>query len=1135
MLLVFFAEIANASYEPPLLTQEERQWLVEHPNIRFTGDPNWLPFEGFDKNGNYQGIVAEHLNFIEKVLAIRFHIVVSDSWKKSIAMARTGDVDILSETNGSSLKSQLVFTDTYASSPVVIVMDWKQQFVESLEQIEDKTIGLIGDYGYIPTITSRYPNYRYLEVEDIDDGLLALSTGRIDALLCTATLCSYHIAKSSLHNIRIVGKTEFVTELVFGVRRDFEPLVRILNKAIAQMTEIHRQQIMDKWSLQKYAEKTDYLLVWQLMTVLGVVLAFFSYRQFQLKKYNRRLTQSEKRYARAIRGTSDGIWEWNITSGQLFFSPRWQALLGYSFKELPTDAHSFFHLLHKEDVSRFRRELNAHLKTNSAFKMELRMKRSDGQYHWYQLVGEVERNDKNQPVVMAGALSDIDQRKLIQSLGESRNYVLGQIAKGDDLQNILNTILSRVEEKNPHMFCSILLLDDEGRHLTNGVALRLPAFYMEAVDGITIGDGVGSCGTAAALKKRVIVEDIQTHPYWKGFRSLAADAELASCWSEPVLDSKEELLGTFAIYQQHPSKPSANDILIIEQAATLAGIAIEKNKATEKLQLASLVYENSSEAMLIFDAERFIISVNPAFSQITGYLPEEVVGKKADILNSELQDRDFYEKMRASVKESGRWQGEVKDRKKNGEIYIKWLVVNTIFNEDGSVHRRLSLFSDITEKKKSEETIWKQANFDALTGLPNRSLFNERLAREIERSERENSIFALMLIDLDRFKEVNDTLGHDTGDRLLIDSARRITACVRKTDTVARLGGDEFTIILPDIKNLSALEKVAENIIHSLASPFQLADEMIYVSASIGITLYPEDTQDFNSLLKNADQAMYQAKNLGRNRYQYFTQRMQVAAQRKIRLISELRTALNEQQFYLVYQPIVRLKDNKIHKAEALLRWRHPSNETISPAEFIPLAEETGLIIKLGDWVFREAAKQSARWRANFDNEFEISINTSPVQYHIEGIGTQDWPGYLETLGLPGDAVVMEITEGLMMDASSAITEQMLAYRSAGIQVALDDFGTGYSSLSYLKKFDIDFVKIDQSFVRNLETDGDNLALCEAIIVMAHKLNLQVIAEGVETDGQRQLLEHIGCDFAQGYLFAKPLEPAEFEKKLANN
>ncbi len=460
------------------------------------------------------------------------------------------------------------------------------------------------------------------------------------------------------------------------------------------------------------------------------------------------------------------------------------------------------------------------------------------------------------------------------------------------------------------------------------------------------------------------------------------------------------------------------------------------------------------------------------------------------------------------------------------QAYAKTVMV------DGKVVKLIGATQDITARKAAELEIYRHGNFDQLTELPNRRMFRYCLGKEIIKSAREGKMLALLFIDLDHFKEINDTFGHSQGDAVIKKAAQRITSCVRESDTVARLGGDEYTIIIAGLEEYTTAERIASGIMKRLAEPFQIGEEVAYLSASVGITLYPEDGINMDDLLMNADQAMYVAKKSGRNRYQYYTSSMHETAVTRGLIANNLRAAIANNEFYVVYQPIVDLSNGEIHKAEALLRWEHPKRGLISPAEFIPIAEETGLISEIGEWVFQEAARQVKSWRASYDKDFQISVNTSPIQYHDANNRLNMWIKYLRTLGLPGTAVVAEITEGVLMDTHSEIVERLQAFRDVGIQVSLDDFGTGYSSLSYLRKFDIDYIKIDQSFVRNMKSDSKDIALCDAIIAMAHKLDIKVIAEGIETEEHRDLLTASGCDYGQGYLFSKPVVPKAFQKLL---
>ena len=451
----------------------------------------------------------------------------------------------------------------------------------------------------------------------------------------------------------------------------------------------------------------------------------------------------------------------------------------------------------------------------------------------------------------------------------------------------------------------------------------------------------------------------------------------------------------------------------------------------------------------------------------------------------------------------------------------------------GELQRFIVLVRDITERKNHEQLISNQANYDALTGLPNRRMFREHLADAILHAEETRQQVALMFLDLDRFKEINDTHGHDMGDRLLQTTAQRLRSCVKDGEMVARLGGDEFTVVVVGINCLERAQLLSACLLERLAEPFALGNEMDYLSGSIGITLYPNDATDSETLIKQADQAMYAAKRQGRNRCERFSPAMQEAALVRARIARDLRNALSEQQFWLAYQPIVDLRTGRIQKAEALIRWQHPIQGMISPATFIPIAEESGSIHDIGNWVFQIAAMQVHEWRRTLHADFQISVNKSPIQFRENAAHCIPWAEFLQSVDLPGSSIIMEITEGLLMDASSATREHLKGLHQSGIQIALDDFGTGYSALSYLHQFELDYLKIDQSFVRHLQPGSKELALCKATIVMAHELGLKVVAEGIETTEQRDLLTQAGCDHGQGYLFSRPVPANEFEALFA--
>ena len=558
--------------------------------------------------------------------------------------------------------------------------------------------------------------------------------------------------------------------------------------------------------------------------------------------------------------------------------------------------------------------------------------------------------------------------------------------------------------------------------------------------------------------------------------------------------------------------------------------------AEARMRLAERVFAESGEGIMILDAQGAILEVNHAFEVITGYRQAEAVGQHPKmLLTSGYHPAEFYQQMWVTLQGQGHWQGEIWNRRKNGEIYPEWLSVSAIRNQTGIVRNYVAMFSDISsikaseaQRKADEARIQHMAHHDFLTGLPNRFLLNDRFGQMQAVAERSQTRFALLFIDLDRFKNINDTLGHTVGDLLLCVVARRLLALVRAVDTVSRQGGDEFIVLLGGITGPQDAGHAAHKLVRALGEPCVIENHELTVTPSIGIAISPDDGNDLDTLLKHADLAMYDAKHQGRNMFQFFRPALNARMLDLLLLENQLRQALRRDEFELFYQPQIDLATDRIIAFEALVRWRHQERGLVSPADFIPLTEETGLILPLGHWVLQEACRQAAVWRSGPWPEIRIAVNLSAVQFRQADLVDQVRRA-LTSAGVTPDALELEVTESVVMQDAEATIQTLQNLRAMGVTLAIDDFGTGYSSLAYLKRFPVNTLKVDRSFVQDIEDDPDAAAICAAVIGLAHNLRLDVVAEGVETVEQRAWLRAAGCRIGQGFLLGKPLPAATYD------
>ncbi|WP_039912732.1 sensor domain-containing protein [Cellvibrio mixtus] len=729
-------------------------------------------------------------------------------------------------------------------------------------------------------------------------------------------------------------------------------------------------------------------------------------------------------------------------------------------------------------------------------------------------------------VRLTGIYQDITERKQAERRHQHHNRILEMLIAKVTLPEILRTIASDVEKLLPDCMCSIMLIDSDGQHLHSGAAHSLPDFFLNAIDCLPVGAGMGVCGSAAFFRHRVIIPDVHSHPWTMAFSDLAREAGIHACWSQPVFSAQGQVLGTFALYIKEARNPDDYEINLIESEARLTSLAIEQSNAESRLQMAASVFTHAREGILITDTQGNIIEANQVFADITGYSREEVLGKNPRLLQSGLHDQDFFSSLWHSLLENGNWYGEIWNRRKNGELYAAMMTISAVQDIHGVTQNYVNLFTDITPLKEHQRQLEYIAHYDALTGLPNRVLLADRLKQAMARSHRSGHSLAVLYLDLDGFKAVNDQHGHDIGDQLLVNISHRLKEVLREGDTLARIGGDEFIVVMVDLEQPDDYEAVLLRLLNVAAEPVTLNQHLLRVSASIGATRYPQDPVDADQLLRHADQAMYIAKQAGKNCYHLFDVAKDIAVKTQRETIEHIRIALDQKEFVLYYQPKVNMRTGAIIGAEALVRWQHPERGLLSPALFLPVIEDHPLSIELGDWVINEALTQIAYWQT-LGVLIPVSVNIGALQLQRSEFVTQLAEQLAAHPQVPPAYLQLEIVETSALEDIAEVADIMRRCRNLGVSFAVDDFGTGYSSLTYLKRLPAELLKIDQTFIRDMLEDADDLAIVKGVIGLANAFHRQVIAEGVETIAHGELLIPLGCELAQGYGIARPMPAAD--------
>jgi len=1069
---------------------------------------------------------------------------------------------------------------------------------------------------------------------------------------------------NGIHHFRQIAQKRWILQSTASIGSELDQQLDLaflkFNFSADSVESVLQKEVAEDLQTFKFTHQ----LLMIITLILGIVISGILLRSntSRIKNLDKlRLSEdnvykSKNQLLNVIKATKLGYWDWYYKTGEHVVNDEWLSILGLSRQDITNNISDWKELIHPNDEELIKKTVQRHIKSGKNYVAEFRMKHADGRWIWIEGSGAVIEYDKNthEPIRLCGTHQDITQRKLAELREKSRTHVLELLTSGELLPVILEAIVRGVEQENPDMLCSILLLDDEGKHLLNGTAPSLPDFYTEAINGIEIGMGVGSCGTAAFSNERVIVEDIKNHPYWAAYKELTSKARLGACWSEPIRSTQGKVLGTFAIYHREVNQPTQAHITLIEQAASLASIAIEKTQANlalkasdeqmqlvlagaelgfwdwnvvtgkvernarwatmlgythkeikhstnqwtdfihhedreiawqsindvleghskfhnleyrmltkeggykwvhdqanvmlrhdngkplrmsgthsditnrklaeEKLKLAASVFSHAGEGIIITDDKATIIDVNDAFTSITGFSREEAIGKNPRFLHSGRQSPEFYNDMWQALLKEGYWSGEVWNRHKNGEVYAVMKTISAVRDEHNITTHYVSLGNDITQMKEHQNQLERIAHYDILTNLPNRSLLADRLSQAMLHCSRHEQSLAVVFLDLDGFKVINDTYGHGMGDELLIAISVRMKEALRECDSLARIGGDEFIAVLADLAKVEDCEPILERLLLAASEPITISDIVINLSASIGVTLYPQDSVDADLLIRHADQAMYAAKESGKNRYHFFDTVQDDAIKIQREGLEAIRSALDNHQFVLHYQPKVNMRTGKVVGVEALIRWQHPKRGLLNPIEFLPVIENSPMSIEMGEWVIDNALTQISQWqKMGINLPVSTSVNIAAVQ-----LQQPDFTHRLTKLLAAHPTVEPRYLELEVLETSAIadvhhVSKIMNECMALGVNFALDDFGTGYSSLTYLRRLPASLIKIDQSFVRDMLSDVDDLAIVEGVIALAKSFKRDVIAEGVETIEHGTALLQLGCELAQGYGIARPM------------
>lgn len=862
----------------------------------------------------------------------------------------------------------------------------------------------------------------------------------------------------------------------------------------------------------------------------------------QCRRHQRRIDTLESRLVaadweltQAHLGAKPGDWNWDPDSGALVCTEEASYVLTGGVDKAPKGFDQLLALLHPDDRSNLIQCLRDGLDGKDLLECEYRILRADGDVRFIHQRATAERSN-GRTLRLLGTVTDITETTRARLQQETGRRVIDLIGNGAPLSDVLETIATSVEALDQSLLCSIMLLDAGTHRLQVGAAPHLPEALIAAMEG----EGQSKTATHP-VGERLLVADLLYHPYWQTLSGASDQAGVRACLSEPICDADGQVLGAFDVYSRIQNKPDTSQLAYIGLAASLVAMALrherDRNARLAAEERARLLLDSANEGIFGLDLDGVTTFINPIGAHMLGYEPADLVGRSNhSVIHHTAQDGDAIDPMSCRMLQVMRTgqdihvSDEVLWRRDGSYFPVEYRA--TPIRSNGPIIGAVVIFHDITSRKRREQYIHRLAFFDGLTGLANRGLLKARLSKRLQTQRREQGGFALHFLDLDRFKDVNDTLGHPVGDQLLKETARRLESMVRDTDTVARFGGDEFAVIQPDARDVTDAATLAEKIVTQLAAPYRIDGHEILCGASVGIVFVANDPTDAETILSRADVALYKAKKNGRGRYAFHTDEMTQQVRRDTALTDRLDQAVRDGELFLHYQPQVEINTGRVVAVEALVRWHHPVEGILPPGDFIHLAERHGLFHLLGGWVIANAAAQAKQWQDCGLCFGRVTINVSPQQVRA-GALADEVINTAQNTGIDPSLLELEFTETALMEYGSHHRAQVSLLRDAGVRLTIDDFGTGFSSLTYLRQSKASAIKIDRQFVRDLSSCSEATEMVRAVVALAQSLGLDIVAEGVETEEQAELLFGLGCRIAQGVLFAPPMAPDRLNPYLA--